>query len=187
MTEIMGIVAICLAILAGAWLVLSRETHLLGIRMCARPLSFPSLLLFYGLLAGVADPIRKFSDVFTRIQRAMAASDRIFARLDRQPKVRNPEHPVTLKRHRRDLVLDGVDFGYRPGQLAVQDINLRIESGETIALVGPNGCGKTTLANLIARFYDPTAGTIRLDGISLRDMRIRDLRGQIGLVTQETF
>lgn len=186
-TEVMGILAICLALLAGAWLVLANETHLLGIRMSARPLALGSLLLFYGLLAGVADPLRKFADVFTRLQRASAASDRIFARLDRQPKVRDPERPLTLKRDRHELVFDGVEFAYRPGQPVLEDINLRIPCGQTIAIVGPNGCGKSTLANLIPRFFDPTAGTIRMDGISLKDLRLRDLRLRIGLVTQESL
>ncbi|MBN2473204.1 MAG: ABC transporter ATP-binding protein [Pirellulales bacterium] len=186
-TEVMGIVAICLTLLAGAWLVLSNETHLLGIRMSSRPLSFGSLLLFYGLLAGSADPIRKLSEVFTRLQRAAAASDRIFARLDREPTVRDPEHPVAYTRHGRDLVFDGVGFAYQPGQPVLKDINLRIGFGQTVALVGPNGCGKSTLANLIPRFYDPTAGTICLDGVLLKEMRVRDLRRQIGLVTQETL
>ncbi len=186
-SEVTGIITICLALLAGAWLVLANETHLLGVRMSPRPLSLGSLLLFYGLLAGAADPIRKLSDVFTSLQRAAAAADRIYARLDRQPKVRDPKHPVTLPRHRRDIVFEGVDFAYQPGQLVLQDINLRIAFGQTIAVVGPNGCGKTTLANLIPRFFDPTAGTVRMDGVALRDLRLRDLRSQIGLVSQETL
>jgi subfamily B ATP-binding cassette protein MsbA len=186
-TEVMGIITICLALLAGAWLVLSRQTYLLGISMSPRPLSPESLLLFYGLLAGAADPIRKLSDVFTELQRAAAASERIFARLDREPEIRDPQCPVPVKRHRRDLILDGVHFAYRPGQPVLEDINLRIAFGQTIAIVGPNGCGKTTLANLIARFHDPTRGTIRIDGVSLKDIRLRELRGQIGLVTQETL
>jgi subfamily B ATP-binding cassette protein MsbA len=187
MTEAMGIVTICLALLAGAWLVLSRQTYLLGIPMSPRPLSPESLLLFYGLLAGAADPVRKLSEVFTHLQRASAASDRIFARLDRQPEIREPEHPAPARRHRRDLVFENVHFAYRPGRPVLEDINLRIGFGQTIAVVGHNGCGKSTLASLIPRFYDPTAGTIRLDGVPLSDMRIRDLRRQIGLVTQETL
>lgn len=186
LTEVMGIVTICLALLAGAWLVLSRETHLLGIRMSPRPLSPELLLLFYGLLAGAADPIRKFSDVFSQLQRAAAASDRIFDRLDRQPEVRDPKHPVPMKRHQHDLVFDRVHFAYRPNQPVLEEINLRVAFGQTIAVVGPNGCGKSTMANLIPRFYDPTEGAIRIDGVCLKDLRLCELRSQIGLVTQET-
>ena len=80
-----------------------------------------------------------------------------------------------------------MSFAYQPGKPVLDDITLRIPFGETIAIVGPNGCGKSTLANLIPRFADPTGGAIRLDGVPLGDMRLRDLRGQIGLVTQETL
>ena len=186
-TELMGILTICLALLAGAWLVLSNETHLFGIRMSDRPLSLGSLLLFYGLLAGAADPIRKLSDVFTRIQRASAAADRVYDRLDREPEIRDPQHPVTLKRHQTELTFEHVDFAYGSGHKVLNDVSLRIPFGQTVAIVGPNGCGKSTLANLIPRFYDPAHGTVRLDGISLKDLRLRDLRKQIGLVSQETL
>jgi ATP-binding cassette subfamily B protein/subfamily B ATP-binding cassette protein MsbA len=185
--EVMGIVAICMALLAGAWLVLSNETHLLGIRMSPRPLSLGALLAFYGLLAGVADPIRKFTDVFTALQCAAAASDRIYDRLDREPDVRDPSQPVPVARHCRDLVFEGVSFAYQPGNPVLEKIDLRIPFGQTVAIVGPNGSGKSTLANLILRFYDPTEGTVRLDGVPLADMRMRDLRRQIGVVTQETL
>jgi ATP-binding cassette subfamily B protein/subfamily B ATP-binding cassette protein MsbA len=187
MTEIMGILTICLALLAGAWLVLKGETHLLGIRMSDRPLSLGWLLLFYGLLAGMADPLRKLSEVFSRLQRAVAACDRIYGRLDRQPQIHSPASPTACPRHHRDLVLEGVEFAYYPGQPVLEDINLRIPFGETVAIVGPNGCGKSTLANLIPRFADPTGGVIRLDGVPLVDVRVRDLRSQIGLVTQDPF
>jgi len=80
-----------------------------------------------------------------------------------------------------------VQFHYHPSQPVLQDINLRIAFGETIAIVGPNGCGKTTLANLIPRFYDPIAGSVRIDGVDLREARLADIRSQIGLVTQETL
>ena len=78
-------------------------------------------------------------------------------------------------------------FAYQPGKPVLEEVNLRIAFGETIALVGPNGCGKSTLANLIPRFADPTTGVVKLDGVPLPDMRTRDLRRQIGLVTQETM
>ncbi|MGD0655422.1 MAG: ABC transporter ATP-binding protein [Thermoguttaceae bacterium] len=185
-TEVLGIVAFCLVMLAGAWLVLAHETHFLGIRMCDRPMDYGDLLLFYSLLAGVADPLRKLSDVFNRLQAAGAACDRIFDRLEREPTIRDPQCPVTVGRHHRDLEFAHVSFAYKPGKNVLQDVNLKIGFGETIAIVGPNGSGKSTLAHLIPRFADPNSGEIRLDGVRLGDMRLKDLRGQIGLVTQET-
>lgn len=184
-TEMLGILMIGLALLAGAYLTLNGKTHLLGIRMTDRPLSLGALLLFYGLLAGAADPARKLSDVFSRLQRASAAADRIFALLDREPKLRDPRRPVPLPRHHLDLVFDRVCFSYREGRPVLEDVSLRIGAGETIAIVGPNGCGKTTLMNLILRFADPDTGEIRIDGTPLPSVRLRDLRGQIGLVTQD--
>ncbi|NUQ60952.1 MAG: ABC transporter ATP-binding protein [Pirellulales bacterium] len=186
LTEIMGIITICLAVLAGAWLVLEGETHLLGIRMSNRPLDIGSLLVFFGLLAGVADPSRKLSDVYTRIQAGSAAADRIYAMLDREPEVRDPQCPRPLARHTRDLVFERVGFAYGPGRAPVlHNVDLKIAFGESIAIVGPSGGGKTTLASLVPRFADPTTGEIRLDGIPLKELRIRDLRKQVGLVTQD--
>ncbi|MFZ5829315.1 MAG: ABC transporter transmembrane domain-containing protein [Planctomycetota bacterium] len=185
-TELMGIITICLALLAGAWLVLKGKTDLLGIPMTSRPLSLSALLIFYGLLAGVADPMRKFSDVFNRLQRAAAAADRIYDRLDREPKIRDPRCPAPRTRHARELVFENVVFGYRPDQPVLQVIDLTIPFGQTLAIVGPNGCGKSTLANMVPRFFDPDAGRILLDGVPIAAMRLRDLRGQIGMVAQET-
>lgn len=186
-TEMVGMVTICLALLAGAYLVLEGQTHLLGIKLCDRPLSRSSLLLFYGLLAGVSDPARKLSEVFNSLQRAAAAADRIFAMLDRAPTIVDPLQPIALDRHHRDLLFEGVHFSYVPNVPVLENINLRIPFGETIAVVGPNGCGKSTLVNLIPRFMDPTSGVVRLDGVDLHDVRLRELRQQIGLVTQETL
>ena len=185
MVEMLGVISISVAMLCGAYLVLQEETHLFGIRMCMEPLTLEWLLTFYALLIGASDPARKLSDIFTNLQRAAAASDRVYAMLDREPEVRDPEQPRCLPRHNEDLVLEGVDFGYLPNRPVLKGIDLRIGFGETIGIVGPSGCGKSTLVNLIPRFADPTAGEIRLDGIPLPEARIRDLRGQIGLVTQE--
>ncbi len=185
MIEVMGIAMICLGILTGAYLVLNQATHVFGIRMTDQPLTLVSLLVFYAMLVGASDPARKMSDVFNRLQRAAAAADRVYALYDREPTIHDPVKPVPLRRHSRELVFENIHFGYRPDQTVLQGIDLRIPYGETLAIVGPNGCGKTTLANLVPRFYDPTDGTVRLDGIDLRDVRLRDLRRQIGVVTQD--
>lgn len=183
--EVMGMLIICLAMLAGAYLVLQGQTHLLGIRMSSRPLTIEALLVFFGLLAGAADPARKLSDVFTQLQAGAAAAERIYALLDRQPQVREPARPRPLGRHCQSLEFRKVAFAYQPGHPVLRDINLTICFGETLGIVGPSGCGKSTLANLIPRFADPTEGAILLDGIPLCEVRLRDLRAQIGLVTQE--
>jgi subfamily B ATP-binding cassette protein MsbA len=186
MTEVLGITTISLAMIAGSWLILSRQTTLFGIRMSNGPLGRGEMLTFFALMAGMADPLRKMSDIFSSLQGGFAAADRIFARMDRQPTVRDPINPAPFHRHCRSLTFENVSFAYEPGKPVLENIDLKINFGETIALVGPNGCGKTTLANLVPRFADPTSGAVKLDGVPLTEMRLRDLRGQIGLVTQET-
>jgi ATP-binding cassette subfamily B protein/subfamily B ATP-binding cassette protein MsbA len=186
-TEVMGIVSVCMALTAGAWIVINNSEFLLNVRLCDRPMNYLSLLLFFGLLAGVADPLRKLSDVFSRLQAANAASDRIFARLEREPTVRNPLHAVDCPRHCKSLEFEKVNFAYTPGKTVLKGVSLKIRAGETIAIVGPNGSGKSTLAHLIPRFADPASGEIRLDGTPIDRVRIRELRGQIGVVTQETL
>ncbi|MBX9791074.1 MAG: ABC transporter ATP-binding protein/permease [Pirellulales bacterium] len=187
LTESMGMLTIFLAMLAGAYLVIGQRTHLLGIRMTNQPLDLVSMMMFYAMLAGTSDPARKLSDIFNRLQRASAAADRVYALLDREPEVRDPAHPRRIGRHHREIAFENVSFSYGGDHLALDRIDLRIPFGQTVAIVGPNGCGKTTLANLIPRFFDPTAGIVRLDGHDLREVRQQDLRCQLGLVTQETL
>jgi len=107
--------------------------------------------------------------------------------LDREPGITDPANPVELPKRWKNLCLERIDFHYSADKPVLHDINLEIHAGETIAIVGPNGCGKSTLLNLIPRFYDTQQGRITIDGIDLRDVRIRDLRMQIGLVSQETL
>ncbi len=186
-TEMIGISVISLALLAGGYLVLNQETHLLGIRITHQPLTLSALLAFYAVLAGVSDPARKFAEIYNQLQRAIAAADRIYAMLDREPMINNPEQPRSIPRPHRSLVLDHVDFYYNPEQPVLTDVSLRFRHGETVAIVGPNGCGKTSLSNLIPRFYDPVHGSVRLDDADLRELRLVDLRRRIGMVTQHTW
>jgi ATP-binding cassette, subfamily B, bacterial MsbA len=161
-TEVMGMSVICLAIVAGGYLVLSGETSLLGIKMCDRPLTIGALAAFYALVVGVSDPARKLSDVMAYLQQAAAASDRIFPLLDRRPEIVDPPQPQPLLTPHRELAFEGVSFHYLPQEPVLREIDLRIPFGEKLAIVGSNGCGKSTLVNLAARFYDPVEGAVRL-------------------------
>ena len=183
--EMMGIGIICIAILGGAYLVLNEETHLLGIKISERPLSISAMMLFFGLLAGVSDPARKLSGVIGKLQRAAAAADRVFELLDRDPELSRSEPSAPSIRHHRDVVFRDVVFSYPDGPKVLDQIDLRITVGQTVAVVGPNGCGKSTLANLLLRFHDPDSGDVLIDGVRLPEMRLRGLRSQIGLVTQD--
>ena len=183
--EALGISIVCVALLAGAYLVLNQQTHILGIKIMDRPLSVPMLLTFYTLLVGMSDPARKLSEIVNYLQRGIAASDRVYEMLDRRPKIVDPPEPKFVKSPTPELRLDKVSFAYTPGHLVLRDVDLTIPFGETVAFVGPNGCGKTTLINLLPRFYDPDEGSIRIDGLETRDLRLRDLRQMIGLVSQQ--
>jgi ATP-binding cassette subfamily B protein/subfamily B ATP-binding cassette protein MsbA len=183
-TEILGYTVIGLAFIAGAYLVLNQETHLLGIRMCDRPLGFTRLLLFYAMLAGASDPVRKFSGIYNSILGGIAAAERIYALLDQQPLIRDPPAPRAFPSPFRHLVFDHVSFHYTASQPVLRDVDFEVLRGETLCIVGANGCGKTTLANLLPRFIDPVQGTVRLDDVDLREMRLGDLRSRIGMVSQ---
>ncbi len=186
-TELMGISIICMAMLSGGYLVLNQQTHLFGIRMSVRPLGFGALITFYALLIGASDPLRKLADVFASLQTSAAAAERIYELLDREPAIRDVENPQPLVKAPQVLTFQNVDFHYTADQPVIKQLNLTIKQGETIAIVGPNGCGKSTLANLIPRFYDPVAGSILIDGIDIQHYQLSDLRKTIGMVSQQTL
>jgi ATP-binding cassette subfamily B protein/subfamily B ATP-binding cassette protein MsbA len=186
-TELMGISIICMAMLSGGYLVLNQQTHLFGIRMSVRPLGFGALITFYALLIGASDPLRKLADVFASLQTSAAAAERIYELLDREPAIRDVENPQPLVKAPQVLTFQNVDFHYTAGQPVIKQLNLTIRQGETIAIVGPNGCGKSTLANLIPRFYDPVAGSILIDGSEIQQYQLSDLRKTIGIVSQQTL
>jgi ATP-binding cassette subfamily B protein/subfamily B ATP-binding cassette protein MsbA len=183
--ELLGIAFVCTGVLAGAHLVLNRGTHLMGVRISDRPLEIAGLLVFFGALVGVYDPLRKLGEVLPQIQMGLAAADRVFPILDARPRVVDAPQTKPLPSPHRELVFENVHFGYHGGREVLQGVNLKIPFGETVAIVGPNGCGKTTLANLLPRFFDPTQGRVLIDGIDLRETGLFDLRHRIGLVTQQ--
>jgi ATP-binding cassette subfamily B protein/subfamily B ATP-binding cassette protein MsbA len=183
--ELLGVAAIALALLAGAYLVLEKDS-LFGLRMTTDRFDAETLLTLYAFLAAIADPVRKLSSVYTRLQSGFAAADRIFAFLDREPRVRGNSDGPWLGRHDSTIEFRDVCFSYEPGRAILSNISLRVRFGETIAVVGRNGCGKTTLLGLIPRFYDPDHGSVLVDGLDVRAVNLRSLRRQIGVVTQDT-
>jgi ATP-binding cassette subfamily B protein/subfamily B ATP-binding cassette protein MsbA len=185
--ELLGVVAVAGALLAGAYLVLGKHSHLLGLQMTNQQMDAATLLQLYALLAAIADPVRKLSSVYPKLQSGTAAADRIFSFIDRRPRVRRNTDRPRLERHRSAVEFRGVCFSYEPGTPILTNISLEVRFGETIALVGKNGCGKTTLIGLLPRFYDPDHGSVLIDGRDIRTVNLRSLRQQIGLVTQETI
>jgi ATP-binding cassette subfamily B protein/subfamily B ATP-binding cassette protein MsbA len=187
--EILGLTAVALALLAGSYLVLTGRTHLFGLQLTSGPMEPETLLQLYILLAATADPVRKLSNVFTRLQSAFAASDRVFSALDMVPKVTANAHGPALEppcpaSMRPYIEFRDVCFSYEPGQSTLSNINLAVRAGEVIALVGPNGCGKSTLVGLLPRFHDPDHGSVLIGGQDLRKVNLRSLRREVCLVTQ---
>ena len=133
------------------------------------------------------DPIQQLSQLYTTYQSGMAALDKIFDLLDEEPDVTDAPDAVDLPRVRGEIHFDGVTFAYGDGDPALADVDLHVAPGQTVALVGATGAGKSTLAKLVARFYDPTEGAVLIDGHDLRDVTERSLRSQLGTVPQEGF
>jgi subfamily B ATP-binding cassette protein MsbA len=189
--EMLALSTVSIALLAGSYLVLNEtlflDLGLFKIQLASKPLAIEDLLYFYAMLGGISDPVRKLANVHSRIQRAAAAADRICALMDRQPRVADRPRAVALARHRKSVEFDAVTFAYNGREPVLRGVSLCARHGETVALVGPNGCGKTTLMNLLPRFWDVQSGAIRVDGHDVRDVSLRSLRRQIGMVTQETI
>jgi subfamily B ATP-binding cassette protein MsbA len=132
-------------------------------------------------------PVKKLSRVHLQIQETLAAADRIFQLLDEKPSVVESPSPRQLPRLQRAIQFDHVSFHYGQDGPVLDDVELQIAAGSLVAIVGASGAGKTTLFNLVPRFYDPTAGAVRIDGVDIRQVSFKSLRDQIGLVAQENF
>jgi subfamily B ATP-binding cassette protein MsbA len=146
---------------------------------------------FLGLLAGIFilyEPVKTLSKLHIVMQRWIGATTKIFALLDSASTVQDSPDAIDLPSSQGRIEFENVTFRYPTGAIdALQDFQLRIEAGKTYALVGPSGAGKSTILSLLLRLYDPTTGTVRIDGYDLRSLTQSSLRQQIGLVTQETF
>ena len=148
------------------------------------------LVGFLAALNGFFDPIGQLSQVYTTYQSGMAALDKIFELLDVTPELTDKPDALGLERIRGEIRFEDVSFRYRTEEglkLALDDVSLVVPPGQTVALVGATGAGKSTFAKLVARFYDPTDGRVLVDGHDLRDVAARSLRSQMGIVPQEAF
>jgi ATP-binding cassette subfamily B protein len=145
------------------------------------------LVAFIGYLNSFFDPLQQLSQLYNTFQASMAAVQKIYTVLDTEPDMLDAPDAVDLPDVRGGVELRGVTFGYDPEKPVLHDVALTITAGTTVALVGATGAGKSTVIKLLARFYDPTAGTVRIDGHDLRQVTSSSLREQLAVVPQEAF
>jgi ATP-binding cassette subfamily B protein/subfamily B ATP-binding cassette protein MsbA len=186
-TEMMGMTTVALAILAGGYLVLNEQTHLFGLQITTEPLKQGQVFLFFSFLIGASDPARKLADVWSGLQRGIAASIRVMEIVDQPVRVEEPQAPRSPGRPHQTIRFSDVKYQYPSGPQVLRGIDLEIPHGETVAVVGPNGCGKSTIVSLLCRFDDPQGGEILLNDVPINQMRTRDLRRRLALVTQRTI
>lgn len=132
-------------------------------------------------------PFNEISGVVTELQNALACAARVFELIEQEPQVPDPAGALELEDAEGAVQIDRVCFSYRPGQRLIEDFDLAVEPGQRVALVGPTGCGKTTVINLLMRFYDVTSGSIGVDGTDIRSITRRSLRRSYGMVLQDTW
>ncbi len=175
-SEIFGVMIIAGIIFFGGNMVLSQESTL----------SPEAFLGFLAMFAMVIQPAKNFSNGITTLQKGTASAKRIFALIDMVPLIENKPNAIHLRSFEKSVEFRNVSFAYEK-DMVLNNINLEIKKGKTVALVGPSGGGKSTMGDLVPRFYDPTEGEVCIDGISLRDYDIESLRKVMGVVTQESI
>jgi subfamily B ATP-binding cassette protein MsbA len=175
-SEMLGVMIVSGIIYFGGNMVLAEDSTL-------KPEAF---IGFLGVFAMIMQPAKSFSNGITSLQRGTASAKRVFALIDEMPVIRNKSGAIQLKSFEREIQFNNVSFAYDK-EPVLKNINLIIEKGKTLALVGPSGGGKSTLADLVPRFYDPSTGEVQIDGVPLADYDLESLRKQIGVVTQESI
>jgi subfamily B ATP-binding cassette protein MsbA len=177
LSEFLGVVIVAFILFYGGQSVMSGQGELTSS-------SFLTFLTYY---ASMIQPAKNFSNGITTLQKGVASAERIFTIIDIESAIQNKPNAIHLDEFRQSIEFRNVTFAYDGDTQVLKKINLKIEKGKTIALVGPSGGGKSTLADLVPRFYDPTAGEVLLDGIPLTDYELESLRKQMGVVTQESI
>lgn len=175
-SQFMGVSVVAGILVYGGSLVLSGGSDL----------SASDFITYIIIFTQVLNPAKEISRAVSSIQRGIASAERIFEVVDTESQIKSPANPKKLGIFQDSIEFKNVSFAYEE-KLVLQDINFNLERGKTIALVGPSGGGKSTLADLVPRFYDPSSGEILLDGTDLRDFSTSELRGVMGIVTQESI
>ncbi|MDX5340420.1 MAG: ABC transporter ATP-binding protein/permease [Cyclobacteriaceae bacterium] len=175
-SQFLGVSVVAGILVYGGSLVLSGESSL----------GASDFITYIIIFTQVLNPAKEISRAASSIQRGIASAERIFQVVDTPAKISSPSAPKTLNSFEKSIEFQQVSFAYED-QLVLRDINFSLEKGKTIALVGPSGGGKSTLADLVPRFYDPTEGQILLDGTDLKEFSTADLRSLMGIVTQESI
>ena len=159
-----------------------------GARMVVEgQLSLGTLAAFLAYVASFYEPLRRLTEVDNVFQQAIAAGERIFELLDEDPEIQDAPNAVALDEIEGDVLFDDVHFRYGDGSEVLHDVEFHMAPGEVVALVGPSGAGKTSIANLLCRFYDPIHGRVLVDGHDLRGVGMRSLRKHVAVVLQDTF
>lgn len=178
-SEFLGTVVMTVVMYFGGLLVLGSDSKL-------EPSEF---IAFIAIFSQVITPAKSLTTAWYNIQKGLASSERIYKILDAEVLVKDPEHPVEAKPFSDKIHFDRISFSYvkEEGRSVLKNISLEIPKGKTVALVGQSGSGKTTLADMLPRYYDVDRGKIMIDGVNIKDMRVSDLRGLMGVVTQESI
>jgi len=171
-------VALAIVVGYGGYLVLAFNPPLVSIGI---------IVAFMNYVRRFYQPIQELAQLYGQLQAAVAGAERIFDLLDTQVDIMDAPDAIELPPVKGQVALDHVSFRYREGEPVLQDVSLVAEPGQTVAIVGPTGSGKTTLVNLLARYYDVDEGAIRVDGHDVRQANVFSLRRQIGIVPQDTF
>ncbi|WP_264001955.1 ABC transporter ATP-binding protein [Mycolicibacterium gadium] len=158
-----------------------------GYRVLHGEMTIGTLAAFLLYLRMFFEPMQEISQFFNTFQSASSALEKLAGVLAERPSISDPQQPVELDTVRGDIAFNDVQFSYVEGRPVLPDLNLVVPAGQTVALVGTTGAGKTTIAKLIARFYDPSSGSVTLDGVDLRDLAQSELRRHVVMVTQENF
>lgn len=175
-SQLLGIIVVATLLVVGGNLVLSKETSL----------DPEGLLTYLIVFSQILNPAKSISQSISGIQRGIASAERIFKLIDEKPLIQNHPNAIQKKEFKESIKFENVSFKYEK-ETVLDSINLEVKKGTTVALVGSSGAGKSTLADLVPRFYDVTAGNLRIDGTDIREVEVESLRNLMGIVTQESI